>query len=394
MSPQTHRLEVVSSQAGYIGQVARALVQTDWVPQQAPANGRLLRNRQLIVLRTPHRTLPLRILVYKVAQSGRGRGHERRVEITSTYSGGLEPKEGYSDIVLGYDVDAKVFVGLDPDRLRYGGETSNASSFLETRGLRRDDNVPFVILLRQTRLFPEGEYQAFFRPERISEYLMNHTAIHSGAYETTGVGEVAPLHAEWDEEPIGTLDRRTAINDVLVLNNNAYRSARIGRLTREALTESKQGPKKRHPRQFTPEELRAIQQRQEENGVLGEQFVFTFEKQMLTEAGRADFAARVDWVSKRSVGEGYDISSFDPSTEEPRFIEVKSSEGSGRAFEISANEWNKARELGRRYCIYRVINVRSIPAIDAVFQDPVRLEREGHLEISPSGWRVTITPTP
>ncbi len=394
MAPQPQHVEVVPSRAGYIGQVVRALVQTGWVPRQAPANGRLLRNRQLIILQTPNRTLHLRILAYKVGRSGRGREHERRVEITSTYSGGLESEEGYSDIVLGYDVDAKVFVGLDPDRLHHGGETSNASSFLEAEGLRRDDSVPFVILLRQTRLFPEGEYQAFFRPERIGEYLMNYTAIHSGAYEITGVGEVAPLRVEWDEDDIGTVYRRMARDNVLVLDNYAYRAPRTGRLTRQALTESKQGPKKRRPRQITPEELRAIHQRQEENGLLGEQFVLSSEKRMLTGAGRSDLADRVDWVSKRSVGEGYDIRSFDPNTEESRFIEVKSSDGSNRTFDVSANEWSKARELGRQYYIYRVVNVRGVATIDAVLQDPVRLEREGHLEISASGWHVTIVTMP
>ncbi len=200
---------------------------------------------------------------------------------------------------------------------------------------------------------------------------------------------------EWDEKPIGTIDRRLARDDkVLVIGNDAHFSARAGRLTREALAESKQGPKKRRSRQLTPEELRAIHQRQEENGLLGEQFVLTSEKEILTDAGRSDLADRVDWVSKRSVSEGYDISSFDPITGESRFIEVKSSAGSSRTFDISANEWNKARELGSQYYIYRVTNVRSTPAIGAAFQNPVRLESAGHLKISASGWRVMIVTTP
>src|SRR2546425_13369946 len=193
MARSRGRVVVSASAAGHIGVVVRALTGGGWALSRAPSNGRLFRNRQLIVLQTPDRTTSLRLLVYKVTRSSRGREHERRVEITTTYGHGLEPVPGFSDVVLGYDPESHGLVGLDPVRLRHGGETSNASSFLEAGGLRRNKNAPFVILLRQTRIFPEGEYQAFFRPECLGEYLANFTAIHAGAYDVTGGNQVARL---------------------------------------------------------------------------------------------------------------------------------------------------------------------------------------------------------
>jgi len=310
------------------------------------------------------------------------------VEITSTYGHGLEPASGFSDVVLGYDPESQVLVGLDPVRLRHGGETSNASSFLEAGGLRRNKTAPFVILLRQTRIFPEGEYQAFFRPECLGEYLENFTAIHAGAYDITGGGHVAPLRVGWDQKPIGVVDATNAQGKVLVLTRMAEPPRRTARLTAEAMR-LVDGSTRRRRRQLTPEEFRAIQQRQEQNGFLGEQFVFEHEKSVLRLAGRTRLAGRVEWVSRGSIGEGYDIRSFEPDTGSPKFIEVKSYEHLVRSFEASANEWERAREPREQYCIYRVINVRDVPRLE-VLRNPVRLECEGKLRISTGSWRVTI----
>src|SRR5690348_4806595 len=102
MSDRLKTVEITSSSVGHVGHVVRALVQTGWFPTRCPAGGRLVRNKQLIVLKSSNQTISLRLLVYKVTRSGRGRDHERRVEITSTYGHGLEPETGFNDAVLGY----------------------------------------------------------------------------------------------------------------------------------------------------------------------------------------------------------------------------------------------------------------------------------------------------
>lgn len=329
-------------------------------------------------------------MVYKVTQSSRGRSHERRVEITSTYSGNLEEERGYTDVVLGYEPSLKVFVGLDPIRLRHGGETSNASSFLEVAGLQRTPAAPFAILVRQTSIFPEGESQAFFRPERIGEYLLNVAAIHSGAYRVAGVSAADPLDRNWSKRPLGKVALANAKGTALTLERAQSMSARTIRLTNRAIDAADDDQQSYIVRNLTPAELRAILQRQEENGYLGEQFVYEYEKTALRAAGRQRLAKRVEWTSQRVVGAGYDISSFDPKTGTARYIEVKSCSRINNTFNTSLNEWRSAKKHGNRYYIYRVINVRSNPTINHKLMNPVKLESEGALQISESGWTVTI----
>lgn len=387
------RVPIIPSTAGHIGCVVRALVESGWKIDQAPKNGRLSRNWQLIKLVTPRGELRVRIAVYTVTGSSRGRKHERRVEITTTYQGSLVAAKGYTDIVLGYDASKRVFVGLDPARLHHGGETTNASSFLENGGLNRSEDAPFVILLHRTRLFPEGEYQAFFRPERLSEYLFNLTAIHSDAYRTTGAAvDAPPLAPDWSTKDLGDIEKSKATGTELVLTRDTELKLKTAALTTNALEEiaSKATGKKRRGKKLSPEELKAIQQRLEENGFLGEQFVFEEEKKVLKRKGRHDLAEKVDWISKRSVGEGYDILSYDSKTNLEKYIEVKSSEGNGSIFDISVNEWNVAEQYKDQYFIYRVTNVRAEPTIDHKLKNPIKLAKNGKLEVTPSGWRVNI----
>jgi hypothetical protein len=391
MSAEKSRIAVTAAGAGHVGAVIRALVGAGWVAIEAPKNGNLVRNRQLLVLRTPNHTTRLRLLVYKITESSRGRRHERRVEITSTYGSGLTPADGFNDVVLGFDPAAKVFVGLDPVRLRHGGPTSNASSFLEATGMNRSRESPFLIMLRQTRIFPTGEHQAFFRPERLGEYLMNVAAIHAGAYRVTGVDSDVSLGRAWFTQQIGSVQRQRAAGEVLVLDRSSELTRTGARLTDRALDELREETRnRRRPRDLTPGELCAIRQRQEENGNIGEQFVYDAEKRTLRAAGRGALANKVDWVSRRTVSAGYDIGSFDPQTGRPRFIEVKSSERACRTFDASANEWRVAEEHGDDYFFYTVMNVREKPQIGARLRNPHNLLKNGDLRCVASGWRFTI----
>lgn len=394
MPPQARSIAITPSGAGHIGTVIRALVAGGWTTEQAPEEGRLVRNQQLIVLQTSTQSVSLRLLAYKVTESSRNREAERRVEITSTYGHGVQRQPGFRDVVLGYEPRSKVFVGLDPVRLRHGGKTSNASSFLEAVGLRRTSRSPFMILLRPTRIFPNGEYQAFFRPERLGEYLLNFRAIHAGNYPVTGVGQSEPLPAGWHLKHIGMAPASARANRVLVLRGRDIVARRAIRLSSEAIDIADGRQPTRRARNITPDELRAIKQRQEENGHLGEEFVYDHEKRALRSAGRSALAERVDWTGQRSVGAGYDIRSFNPSTGAVRYIEVKSCDRPSRTFDTSANEWAVAAREGESYYIYRVSNVRAAPSITLRLRDPVHLAAIGRLQISESGWKVRIVDTP
>jgi hypothetical protein len=385
-TPKTVAIEAAG--AGHIGVVVRALFAAGWLPSVSPAGGRLLRNRQKIVLSTPAETRRLRVLVFKVTRSSRGREHERRVEITSTYGHGIDPSREFDDVVLGYDPENEVFVGLDPERLRHGGPTSNASSFLEVSGLRRTAIEPFIVLLRSTRIFPKGEHQAFFRPERLSEYLFNVSAIHAGSYPGRGRG-LAQLFrgGRWKQKSLGKIEKSLAVGDTLVLERADPVRTLKAALTKRALALVDQPAAILTTRKITPEELRSILARQEQNGWLGEEIVFNHEQEILQKVGLSNLANQVNWVSRRSIGEGFDIASFDPVSREPRYIEVKSCEGALSSFEVTANEWKKAASLGEDYFVYCVSNVRTGASVH-VLRDPCRLEKDGSLRRDGSSWRV------
>ena len=58
----------------------------------------------------------------------------------------------------------------------------------------------------------------------------------------------------------------------------------------------------------------------------GEQFVLSFEKARLTQAGRPDLAAKVEHVAAAGAMVGFDVLSFDTTGRE-RYIEVKTAYG-------------------------------------------------------------------
>jgi hypothetical protein len=141
-------------------------------------------------------------------------------------------------------------------------------------------------------------------------------------------------------------------------------------------------------RRITPEELLEIKRHAEENGRLGEEFVLNHERRALRRAGRQDLADGVTWISQESVSEGYDILSYELDGEQ-KWIEVKSTSGLSRTFEMSDYEWRTCCAAGERYYIYRVTNVRTAPSIERV-RNPSRLERDGQVARSALGWKVTL----
>lgn len=87
-------------------------------------------------------------------------------------------------------------------------------------------------------------------------------------------------------------------------------------------------------------------------GDSGESLVLSTESKLLNKLGRTDLAEKVE---KKKDGEGYDILSFDPATEQERYIEVKTtSAGKETPFYLSRNEWEFALRYPDQYCIYRL----------------------------------------
>lgn len=380
----------LEARSGHLLTVISALIDARWKPVTAPTTGRLPRNGLHLTLHTPDVLRRFRILVYKVSRSSRNRDWERRVEITSTYQGGLRPARGYRDVVLGFHADEDIFVGLDPIRLRHGGATSNASSFLEADGLKWTNSRSIQIISRSTELRPEGiEYQAYFKPTCLADYLLNATRIHTGTFsgplEYASVRYVPKdryvpisIYAEKESDASVTFQspklrkRGTAITKSLIMKYEDTAGEMAGR------------------KKISPQLLRQIQLRCEECGQVGERFVLDHERRRLSRAGHRELAGRVKWVSQESVNEGYDIASFELDGS-PRFIEVKSTVGMTMTFFISTGEWNAAKRLRDQYFLYRVVNSTDRPKIAKIICNPIEAEICGVLEKTPDGYKVRIT---
>lgn len=365
--------------------VVQSLVAAGWRIDTAPVGARLSRNGQKIQLKSDRLDLRFRLFVYKVTGSSRGRPDERRIEITSTYTKGLVRLAQFPDIVLGYDPVSRVYIGVDPQRIEHGGPTGNASSFFDKKGLVKRAGIS--VLQRRAQLFSKGiEYHAFFDAQRLPEYFFNLDEIHSGTYLGDGLFSGTSLTPK---RPLSLrVPEAAGHGDVLTMVSPRYsRRTRLPAVPKSTIEAFERGavPKKR--RTITPEELLKIKLVMEENGRLGEEHVLNAERLRLRRAKRPQLATKVRWISQESVAEGYDIMSFEITGHE-RFIEVKSTAGIQKTFEMSDNEWQKACQLGDQYLICRVTNVRDNPSKKYI-RNPKELELEGKVKKIATGWRVT-----
>jgi hypothetical protein len=129
-------------------------------------------------------------------------------------------------------------------------------------------------------------------------------------------------------------------------------------------------------------------------GTRGEEIVFAAEKDRLRDAGRADLAARVRWVSPVTDSLGYDVASFDDDGRE-RLIEVKSTTRPPEevaSFLISSNQYRQAKEL-KNYYFYVVFEAKSVHPKVWPIKDPLQYENKG-MVLEPVSFRVTVNAVP
>jgi hypothetical protein len=363
------------------------LSQGGWTPRHFPANAMILPNRQLVELHTPHRSIRLRVSLYAVGNRGEPhRLNERRIEITTTRVSGLRPLRQWADVVLGYDRDNDAYVGLDPRRLSLGGRTHNASSSVDPTALLAASASR--ILIQPSESPSLGlEYQAIFRPERLSEYLFNYEAIHGGPYLGDGLFSGHVQHG--GHRGTWSLPLSACSGKQLVLTHQHPAKTRKLPVS-AALAEAYETGDVDMLTDLSPDDLEVIRRACREIGDRGERFVYDYERRRLHKGGRSDLVDKITWVSQKSVGKGYDISSFDMDGS-PRFIEVKTTAGGGSTFFMSNNEWTTATMKRASYWIYRVVGALNKPSLSAKIQDPVAAEETSAITRIPDGWRVTIT---
>ena len=375
---------------GHLLTVLQCLQAAGWRIDKVPDQGLIARNGQKIVLSSRGLEIKIRLFVYKVTGSGRIRPNERRIEITTTYHSGLQKARGFHDVVMGYNEETDSFVGVDPRRLSFGGTTHNASSFFDLEGIKKTKSQRLLIMSRKAKqnLFPtEIEYHGFFNQTKLSEYLFNFSEIHNGTY--TGCGSFsAESKTSQRRQEIEIPDNR-AVGDQVFLTTSRQPGAKA-RVNDGLVKAVESSNFKRIKRaRLTPAQLREIMRYCEEVGALAEQYVVDCERRRLTRLGHIKAAGKVERVSLTSVGEGFDIISFEDDGVTKRFLEVKGTTGAGMTVDMSDNEWETAKRLKSRYYLVRIIRVKTNPS-HSYFQNPVELERDAVLTRIPNGWRVKL----
>jgi len=97
-------------------------------------------------------------------------------------------------------------------------------------------------------------------------------------------------------------------------------------------------------------------------GLLGEEFVISYERQKLSSLGKKDLADNIEHVSQtQGDSAGFDILSFDKNGTE-QFIEVKTTQmGKEAPFYFTRNELGTSKSQSDKYNLYRVFNFRKKP---------------------------------
>lgn len=379
---------LASAKQGHLTEVLQDLVRCGWVIKSIPANGKVPRNGMKVVLKSGDAERRLRIFAYKVTSSSRSRPDERRVEITTTYRSGLERLSSFSDVVLGMDVISGKYVGIDSRRLELGGRTHNASSFFDLEGL---SVKPGDLLINPrsvaNSLFPGRiELHSFCDHSRLSEYLFNQREIHSGLYAFGGAFS-GPIPRR-DSLLNAMKKAHKASGDTFVL----FSREKVRRYAfHHELVTAVEGKdfSKVSKRKVSPEQLKKLMSIWDEIGALGEQAVVAAERRRLRRLGFLKQANRVERVSLRSVGEGYDILSFEDDGVTKRYLEVKATTGKGHAVDVSRGEWDTARRHRSHYYLVRVTCAKDSPQLYFV-RDPVSLEQQGLVSRTANGWKVNL----
>ena len=135
------------------------------------------------------------------------------------------------------------------------------------------------------------------------------------------------------------------------------------------------------------EDFRKLQERKYEIGQLGEKYIVKYERQNLIKAGRNDLADKVRRISEEDIGAGYDILSFDINGES-KYIEVKTTTGTGSTFELTANELHTAEKFGQQYWLYFVRDIGGTPQVTKILNPADKIGKL--INIQPTAYTVRL----
>ena len=299
----------------------------------------LSRTRLLLDLTSNGKTEKFRILAFAIGGTGRGRGNERRLEITSTYERALKPEPGVTDIVIGVERDHGLLVGIDSDRLNFGGPTSNASTFVYSDGFEALKSKSHDVRLVPSNLI-QDEKQTYMRPAFLLDYVRGARGYHKLAIST-----------ENKRMPSDTIPEKPGVK-------------------------------------LSFDEQMQLALRKMQIGKLGEQLVLSREVKRL-KVTNPTMASKVQWVSQTHPYRGYDIASFEANSS-PLYVEVKASSGQLSSFHFTENEFRVADHYKASYHVICVSEVTSAKPIFHTIKDPATQINAGALKTTRDGlivWR-------
>ena len=129
---------------------------------------------------------------------------------------------------------------------------------------------------------------------------------------------------------------------------------------------------------ITEQQLEKILMENRKLGAQAENAVVEFERQRLTRLGKLAQAALVKRISTINTAAGYDIESFNGTTDEifpNRFIEVKATTGDEIRFYWTSNEKEVARKKKDNYWIYMMIEFREDRPLESL---PIMIQNPEH----------------
>ena len=144
------------------------------------------------------------------------------------------------------------------------------------------------------------------------------------------------------------------IDDILAIQVDPPAPAK----KKEALYERGPVPRVAPKRNYLEQEAR-----NQSLGRAGEELVLEFEQQRLWRAGRKALAGRIDHVSTKGDGHGFDILSFETDGRE-RLVEVKTTRfGAMNPFFASNNEVAVSEKRSAEYYVYRLFDFSKRPRL-------------------------------
>ena len=180
---------------------------------------------------------------------------------------------------------------------------------------------------------PRGNYQQLLR-ETVEEYIVANSQLEQLVKEYS-MSDISP----------------PAVDDILMAEVD------IPKFEFDVREPERRKYRVRRKTNYYQEELRNTRL-----GLLGEQFVISFEQQKLTHLGLERLAKKIEHISQtEGDSAGFDILSFDEEGKE-KFIEVKTTQmGKDAPFYFSRNQLGFSQKENERFSLYRVFNFKRKP---------------------------------